>query len=762
MATNASIKINGGTGGQAATHLELGSTVNLSNDNAGGELTYEWTIVSQPAGTPGAVFVNSGDIVSEIPAPQFVITKEGSYLIRLIVNQNLPDEKVATTICAVRELQTGNRIPAAQETTEVDADEGWALDAVNDILQRVTRLTDSGIFVAQASEPITPGDVVHMRALVDIADGLPGERKVPSVEIASAATSAEVDGPLGIMVGNVAGQENSVTTGQLCRVMVIGALSSYAMDDGPEGAGEAGDPVFVGNDGHISLTAGTWVRQVGDVASVVSPGIYDIAISAGANSIPRGNAGGDLEGSTYPDPTISKLQGATLSSGPTPDAWDVLVFDSGAWQSAKAFLGRSSPTVYENGSIVGTLKPENGGTGSALPSFVQGGVVFAETTTSMNVTATAPDGYFLISSGPGGTPTWTGTVSVARGGTGLNGPYTTGAMLYANGATSLTYLEPTAAGTRGILQSKGDGAAPVWIANGTSGYPLVSKGPSTDAAFEQLNLATAVTGTLPVNRGGTGQANNLNANGVVYANSVTTMASTSPGTAGQFLKSNGGLAPTFSAIDLSNTASTTNALLISRGGTGSALGAMSAGGIVYANGTSTMGVSAAGSVGQLLTSQGYLDATPLWVSFPDYYGDIYAGTFTASTASYSTTGGAYSTIVAVGPCDLEVGNITVSVVPIADALALSNTITTASNGASTTVSLKYMVVGPAGFGTKNYLYAFRSSTAHNNNQVTGSITFPVLTFYATHQGDYTVTLQATVTSSDTFQVFNLAMRVTQG
>jgi hypothetical protein len=54
-----------------------------------------------------------------------------------------------------------------------------------------------------------------------------------------------------------------------------------------------------------------------------------------------------------------------------------------------------------------------------------------------------------------------------------------------------------------------------------------------------------LTGTLPVINGGTGQNATLTQWGVVYASSISAMATTSPGTAGYVLTSNGTSAPTF-------------------------------------------------------------------------------------------------------------------------------------------------------------------------------------------------------------------------
>lgn len=757
MPANASIVINSGTAGEAAIDLPINTVVNLSNYSDTGVVSYQWVIVSQPEGAPQVNLEPHIDppIVSTEPACSFTPTKEGSYLIRLTVNEGEPDESTDTTICAVRELQTGDRIPAPQETTEVNADDGWAPGAVTKILQRVTRLEDAGIFVAQndSGGTLEIGHVVHMNGMTEIGTG-DNARKIPTVGKAIATDLNTVDGPLGVVVATVAGELLPTLSGSLCRVMVMGGFASYTLPGTPG----AGDPLFVGNDGRLSTDAGDYVRQVGDVAKDNGDGTFDIAISAGANSIPRGNAGGDLTG-LYPDPTVAKINGTSVSEGGNLGA---------VLQMVDANEAGWGPVLLANTEAVsGTLRVQNGGTGSALTTFAQGGVVYANTTSSMGVTAAAAGAGYFLTSGPSGTgaPTWTQTVPVSAGGTGLAGGYTVGAMLYANGAASLTYLEPTAAGTRGILQSKGDGSAPVWIVNGTSGHPLISKGSGTDAVFEQMNLATSagLTGTLSVDRGGTGQSSALTQYGAVYAASTTAMATTAAGTAGQPLLAAGpSAAPSFGALNLGTAAAVTGTLPVNRGGTGNSLGAMSTGGIVYASSTSAMSVTGAGNLGEILTSRGYFAEPPQWISLPDLFNEYYGDSFITSTASYSTTGGAYTQIVALTNCDLEIGNITVSCVPIADGLPFSNTITTASNGAATTVSLKYVVTGPVGFGTKNYIYQFRSSTAHNNNQVTGSITFPTFTFRATVQGDYDVALQATVTAGDTFQVLNLAMRVTQG
>lgn len=716
------IVIDGQTPGQADVDISLNATVQLTSSVSAA--TYEWVIVSQPEGSPQVQLdphEPTNPIFSTYPACAFVPTKEGSYLIRLTLNAGEADESVDTTICAVRELQTGDRIPAPQETTEVNPDEGWAPGAVTKILQRVTRLTDSGIFVAQnaSSGDLVPGDVVHMNGMTTLGTG-DNVRKVPTVGKAFATNPVLVDGPLGVMVGNAAGASATVEVENLCRVMVMGGISDYALSGGPYDP--VGAPVFVGNDGKLSLEAGTVVRQVGDVASVVSPGVYNIAISAGSNSIPRGNAAGDLDG-MYPDPTVAKINGTSVPTGGTiGTVLQMTDTDQAQWEPVNL--------AYAD-SVTGTLPITRGGTGSPLAPFAQGGVVFAETTTSMNVTASAPAGYFLTSTGSG-EPTWTATVSAARGGTGIPGGYTVGAMLYANGASSLTQLAPTASGTRGILQSKGDGAAPVWIPNGSIGYPLISKGPGTDATFEQINLgtSTAITGTLSLAKGGTGgNLSDMDQGGLVYIGAPTYLASGfGPGAEGRI------------AISAAN------------------------GGGNYAPSWLPQGNS-----GQILRSSG-ANVNPTWGTVPTaafaqasipYSALISVSSSQTVTGTYTNTTTSYTPMAQVVRA-LSIGAAYFDIMPQEDGTEFYNRVTTAANNTSANVYIKATITNTSGF-SETYVQRFAMPTAHNNNQITGSITFPHWQFFAPINSTYTVTVWAAVgTAGDSFQASEYRLVVSQG
>lgn len=163
-----------------------------------------------------------------------------------------------------------------------------------------------------------------------------------------------------------------------------------------------------------------------------------------------------------------------------------------------------------------------------------------------------------------------GPITVANGGTGVASFSTAYAPVYV-GAAKTTLVGMSSAGTSGqILQSKGAASAPAYT---TATYPstvtqgsilygsasntvddlaksttatryIANTGTSNNPKWDQVNLANGVTGTLPAGNGGTGNTT-YTTDGIIYYDG-SKMASTSAGTAGQVLTSNGpGVAPTY-------------------------------------------------------------------------------------------------------------------------------------------------------------------------------------------------------------------------
>lgn len=90
---------------------------------------------------------------------------------------------------------------------------------------------------------------------------------------------------------------------------------------------------------------------------------------------------------------------------------------------------------------------------------------------------------------------------------------------------------------------------------------------ASNTSIAGLNASVITAGQLGVANGGTG-ASTLTSNGVLLGNGTSAISATT-GTADQVLRVPGaGGTPAFGAIDLTKTAATTGALLVSRGGTG--------------------------------------------------------------------------------------------------------------------------------------------------------------------------------------------------
>jgi len=272
--------------------------------------------------------------------------------------------------------------------------------------------------------------------------------------------------------------------------------------------------------------------------------------------------------------TLSKL--ADVATG------NVLL--SGGVGAAPAY-GKVGLTTH----VTGTLPVANGGTG--LTALGTGVATFLGTPSSANLAAAVTDetgtGALVFATSPTlvtpalGTPSsgtltnctglpftgTTGTVPVNRGGTNITS-YTTGSVLYASAATTISQLADVATGN--VLLSGGVGVAP---------------------AYGKVGLTTHVTGTLPAANGGTG---------------VTTASN------GQLLIGNG---TGFTAATLtagSNISITNGAGSITIDATGFLTGTSTASTLAIGDGASTgassvaLGPQAGGGTGSFNVSVGYL------------------------------------------------------------------------------------------------------------------------------------------------------------
>ena len=260
--TQALIKINTVVGSN--DNLTINTLVQLDNQNNGGELTYLWTILDQPPGSTDSLSSTT------IQNPTFTPKKEGTYLIKLVVNSTLPSEQSNSVVAAVRQVKTTERIPAAGETTQDDAVHGWAT-SVNSLLRRYDgMLADPGVMVGSNASGgvLTHGDIVRATSSVTIKVGLPGQEVVPGFVKAPATVQGNVDELLMIVETDIFGS-TTVASNALMRLRYIGRIATITT------AGAVGDTVFVSDTATIDNVAGTIQRQAGSIMATAA-GIADI------------------------------------------------------------------------------------------------------------------------------------------------------------------------------------------------------------------------------------------------------------------------------------------------------------------------------------------------------------------------------------------------------------------------------------------------------------------------------------------------------
>ena len=253
-------------------------------------------------------------------------------------------------------------------------------------------------------------------------------------------------------------------------------------------------------------------------------------------------------------------------------------------------------------TVSGILPIANGGTN--LTTYTTGDLVYASAANTLNKLADVATGNALISGGVGVAPSYgkidltttvSGTLPIANGGTNLT-TYTTGDIVYASAANTLSKLADVAVGS--YLRSGGVTTAPLWstltlpnssttgdllyssassvistLADVATGNALISGGVGVAPSWGKISLTTAVSGTLPIANGGT-NLTTYTTGDLVYASATNTLNKLADVATGNALISGGvGVAPSWGQISLTTTVS--GILPSGNGGTNNAFFAVS-------------------------------------------------------------------------------------------------------------------------------------------------------------------------------------------
>jgi hypothetical protein len=288
MAT-ANIRINGTP---PPTTLGFSASVSLSNFDNSGVTAWLWTLLDRPVGSAAVLTTPT------MAASTFTADKEGTYLIRLSVNNN---ESTDTAIAAVLNTLTGIRIPAAQERLEASS-RGWA-ESLNNILISYEEELRMGRIISVLS----PGAIaVGTPVRVTGEWTMPSGQKLPLIAVADASVASRLPA-IGVVI------ESAIGSGVVIGVRTFGGLTEYSIDTSTI---SVGDPIYLSDSGYLSVAPDTIPYIIGYAAtSDVSGRVF---INPQSSVISSGGISLSAVGST-PNPNAASIVGSILTMQPSDD-----------------------------------------------------------------------------------------------------------------------------------------------------------------------------------------------------------------------------------------------------------------------------------------------------------------------------------------------------------------------------------------------------------------------------------------------------------
>ena len=276
--------------------------------------------------------------------------------------------------------------------------------------------------------------------------------------------------------------------------------------------------VTVTQDPTAALQLSTKQYVDGQVASVSNTTFHTavyVATTADLGTVTYSNGTGGVGATITNNGTQAALtiDGYTFTASDVTNATRVLVKDQTSGLQNGIYVVTNEGSISTNWQLQRSSDFNTVGTGpnyieTGASVFITSGTLWGSTSwvmntagtinvgsTSLDWVQTSSSGNFTTSAPVTKTGNVIGlsTVGVAYGGTGLTS-LTAYGLLYAPTTTSVGQISPS-----------------------TSGYALLSNGPSSAPSFGQLSLTAGVTGTLPVTNGGTGTATQFTTGSIVFA-----------------------------------------------------------------------------------------------------------------------------------------------------------------------------------------------------------------------------------------------------
>jgi Chaperone of endosialidase len=339
-------------------------------------------------------------------------------------------------------------------------------------------------------------------------------------------------------------------------------------------------------DANFGTTQGSLIYRTGSQWTALSPGTSgqllktngagadpSWATVSGAGTVTSVNASGGSTGLTFTGGPITVSGTLTLGGTLGVSAGGTGVTSTPT--NGQLLIGNGTNYTLANISYGSGISVTNG---SGSITITNSGV------TSFSAGTTG----FTPSTGTTGSITLSGTLGVANGGTGATATPTNGQLLIGNGTN---YSVSSLTAGSGISITNGSGS----ISIDNSGVTSFSAGTTGFTPNTTSTGAVTLAGTLATTNGGTGLTS-FTSGGAVYATSSSAL--------------------------------TTGTLPVTAGGTGQA-SSLTQYGVVYGSSTSAMGVTAAGTTGQILVATS--GSAPSWSS-------TVPSTAAVTSISFGTTG----------------------------------------------------------------------------------------------------------------------------